>query len=235
MSIKEVAYNFRIRCIETFLERAFMVDDEYTQTLEEYDHALEPDDYLQDQADRAFSMLLGYSELVFKTVFLELNALVEFELRFLAASDSDIEAEFTDITLKQARKLLEKKYAIKLEQIPGAEAVNEVRRIANSYKHNDGLSHDDYEEFAPGMGWLGGYVRKRYKLDWDKTFTSVQKVREFLDSLPGQRKGSAGFLFKPETDALKRRRREFWDSVRVDIPMMVESREGDVEIASEKT
>ena len=203
-------FEYRLECIATFLDRVFMVEDQYTRDL---DRAYTGDFNNDAAIDHAWDMLLGYQDIALRAVVLELNGLVELELKLLARSvpyekrcpkrsDDEIDRKF-------ARQIIEKEYDIRLNDVPGSQAVEEVRKIANAYKHDDGFSdqwqpHREIrgsisEDMADLLGKLSGdevpreYVvpaydeQVRHKLTEPKALEWLPAVRQFLLALPGER------------------------------------------------
>lgn len=58
--------------------------------------------------------------------------------------------------------------------------VDEIRRISNAYKHDDGYS-GKYEPFFIGS------IQMKYELDSDIAKKYLSAVSEFLRALPGER------------------------------------------------
>jgi len=195
---------------EAEIEHKEPTDVEGTDPLFDYDEFLAEAEY-----DRALDMLLGYQEIVFRAVYWELNALVELELKNLARSLLDVEADSPVSSTsrcgrKGACRVIEREFGIQIDDLPRAKEIDEIRKIANAYKHDDGFADDVWEEAAPGAGPLFGYRAVRYQLDWDKTAEAVQAVREFMRALPGERQGFPEPRSKPEDAATLRERRETW-------------------------
>jgi hypothetical protein len=79
-----------------------------------------------------------------------------------------------------ARTIIEKKYGIKLQDWPRFKDVDEIRKIVNAYKHEDGYG-DEYDGSD-----LIVEVQKRYELDPDEIPKYVDSVGKFLSALPGE-------------------------------------------------
>jgi hypothetical protein len=212
MPIKELWYQYQMECIEAFLSRAFAVQDKYARALTPPETEEEIDEYPETLAEieHAFDILLGYQDIVFRAVYSELNALVEFEFKTLAWSILEAKGEKPRrLSRGRACIIIEAEYGIKLEDLPGFDGVDHVRKVMNACKHDDGFSNT-YEEAAPGGGWLLGYLGKRYELDEDKARESIKAVREFMRALPGERRTIRGYRLKPEDEATIQARRETW-------------------------
>ena len=216
MPIKGMWYWYKMECIEVFLSRAFDVHDKYALAL----RSPETEEYLDQypetfaEYEEAVDILLGYADIVFRAVYSELNALVEFELRNLARSILEARGEKPHrLNRGSVRTIIEKEYGIKFEDLPGFDGVDDVRKIINAYKHDDGYS-GTYEEAFSGGGWLFGYRETRYKLDWDKAYESIQAVRKFMRSLPGERQGIPGFRLKQEDEATLQARQKALEHLR---------------------
>jgi hypothetical protein len=151
---------------------------------------------------------------VFRAVYWELNALVEIE--FMNLAQSILEARGgtqTKLSRGNAQSIIEQEYKIRLRDLPRFEEVDEIRKIANAYKHRGGFT-GLYEEMVQGGSLLFGYKETRYELDWDKTYQSIQAVKEFMKSLPGDRQEFRKARLKPEDETTKQARRKAWDYLR---------------------
>jgi len=168
-----------------FLERAFKVNDEYIHVLDKEYTQEEWDDFGEAEHDRAFDALLAYQEIVTRAALWELNALVEYELKWAAKSirrkqqGTSLEVE-KKLTRESACKIIESEFGIELEHLPGFNEVDEIRKISNAYKHDDGYS-GKYEPFFIGS------IEKKYELDPDAAKRYLSAVSEFLRALPGSR------------------------------------------------
>lgn len=213
MPIRDLWFNYKMECIEVFLFRAFEVSDKYTIAVRPPETEDELEQYPQTLAeiDHAFDILLGYQDIVFRAVYSELNALVELEPKILAGSIIKDKGEKPPrLNRGNARTIIEREYGIRFEDLPRFGEVDEIRKIANAYKHDDGYS-GTYEEIVPDSGWLFGYRETRYKLTWDKAYRSIQAVGEFLGVLPGERQEFRRLRPKPEDEATLQARQRAWD------------------------
>lgn len=216
MPIKELWYKYKVECIDVFLSRAFNVHDKYTLALRapETEEELEQYPDTLGEIEHAVDILLGYQDIVFRTVYSELNALVELELKNLARSILEARSEKPRrLNRGSARTIIEAEYGIRFEDLPGFDGVDEVRKIINACKHDDGYS-GTYEEAFPGGGWLFGYRETRYELSWDKAYQSIQAVREFMRALPGERQEIPEFRLKPEDERTIQARQRAWEYLR---------------------
>ena len=216
MPIKEMWYRYKMECIEVFLSRAFDVQDKYTLALRPPETEEELDQYPETFAEieHAGDILLGYQDIVFRAVYSELNALVELELEDLAKSILEARGKkLHRLNRGSTRTIIETEYGIKFEDLPGFDGVDDVRKILNAYKHDDGFS-DTYEESFSGGGWLFGYREARYNLDWEKAFESIQAVRKFMRALPGERQELPEFRLKQEDEARIQAREKAWEYLR---------------------
>jgi hypothetical protein len=216
MPIKEMWYRYKMECIEVFLSRAFDVQDKYTLALRspETEEGLEQYPETLAEIEHAVDILLGYQDIVFRAVYSELNALIELELKNLARSILEARGEKPHrLNRGSARTIIETEYGIKFEDLPGFDGADNVRRVINAYKHDDGYT-DTYDEAFPGGGWLFGYRQIRYKLDWDKAYESIQAVREFMRALPGERQEISGFRLRQEDEATIQTRKKAWKYLR---------------------
>jgi hypothetical protein len=189
MPIKNLWLNTKLECLETFLERAFKVDDYYSRAVIPPESGGDVEHYAKTlgELEDAVGILLEYQDVVYRAVYLELNGLVERELKYLAASI--VKAKGDDpgrLNRGSAQAAIEREYGISLGDLARYEEIEEIRRIANAYKHDDGFS-GIYEETITYEGTVLVSEELRYQLSWDTAKQSIQTVREFLHALPGDR------------------------------------------------
>jgi hypothetical protein len=182
MPIKQSA--IRLRSIQIFLSRAFNVYDEYAHILDKEYSEEEWNEYGEAEHDHALDVLLDYQGIVTRAALGELNALVEYELKWIAESilhkrDLKSHKDSKRLSRGKARRIIEEEYNISLRDLPGFPEIDRIRKIANAYKHDDGFS-GEYEPF------FIGYVEKRYELDPDEAMKYIDAVGEFLHALPGE-------------------------------------------------
>lgn len=216
MPIKGMWYGYKMECIEVFLSRAFDVKDKYTLAIRSPETEEEFEQYPETLAEieRAVDILFGYQDIVFRAVYSELNTLIELELKNLARLILEARGEKSHrLNRGRARTIIETEYEIKFEDLPGFEGADDVRKIINAYKHDDGYN-DTYEEIFPGGGWLFGYREIRYKLNWDEVYESIQAVRKFMRALPGERQEISGFRLKQEDETTIQTRKKAWKYLR---------------------
>ena len=199
-------YRHKIECIEVFLSRAVDIQDRYTLALES--------PMTEEIFEHSSDILLGYQDIVFRAVYSELNALIELELKNLARLILEEKGNSPHrLNRGSARSIIETEYRIKLNDLPGFDEVDDLRKIINAYKHDDGYT-DTYEEVVPDGGQLFGYRQIQYKLEWDKTYESIQAVRTFMRALPGERQRIRGVRLKREDKATVQTRKNKWEYIR---------------------
>lgn len=216
MPIKELWFNYKLECIEVFLNRAFQVRDEYALAAGLCDG--EPDFPATSDAcvdpEHAVDILIGYDGIVLRAVYHELNALVELELKRLAQSILGANGEVPQrLGRGTIRRVIEQEYGINFRDLPRFEEIDRIRRVANAFKHDDGFG-EEYEEVSPGRGFLFGYVQKRYNLDWEKTQQRIEAVKEFMTALPGERESLRETRLKAEDEQVLRARSVVWERIR---------------------
>src|SRR5215510_5297553 len=109
--IRDLWFNYKLEGIEVFFKRAFNVDDGYVKAV---DHA-----ETEEEHDHAVDVLLAYQDIVFRAVYLELNALVELELTSLAKSILQKRGEKPRrLNRGEARPIIEAEYKISLQELP---------------------------------------------------------------------------------------------------------------------
>ncbi|MBI5965317.1 MAG: hypothetical protein HY863_17715 [Chloroflexi bacterium] len=197
----------KLNSVRVFVERALSVYDDYNRIVNgEYEFsydsetdivdlegndpdALEPEDVLFGEYERANDMLLNYQEIVVRAALNELNSTVEYELKLVASFTL---SKQTGKPLSKswqkdrdgAVKVIENSYALKLLNLPGYAEVEKVRNIINAYKHDDGYSRKDYEMIYDD-GENFAEIQKRYKLDVDDVLRCIDSAKDFVQALPG--------------------------------------------------
>lgn len=178
-------YPIRLSAISMFFERAFKVDDEYIRTLNRAYKEGEWDEFGEAEHDHAIDALLDYQEIVTRAVLGELNTLVEYELKWVAKSikrkyhGKSLGAE-KELSRGRACEIIENEFHIRLKDLPGFSEIDEIRRVANAYKHDAGYS-GEYKLFFTGS------MEQKYELNPGIAERYVGAVREFLQALPGER------------------------------------------------
>jgi hypothetical protein len=183
MPIRYFYIDVKLEGIRIFLHRAFNVDDEYVQTLDKEYSEKEWDEYGEAEHDQSTDALLAYQEIVTRAALGEMNAVIELGLKGVAKSiqiEHKSEASKVERQMDRGRacRLIETEYGIKLNDLPGFPEVDEIRRIVNAYKHDDGYS-SEYEPF------FVGYKEKKYELSPSQAEKYLDAVKEFLHALPG--------------------------------------------------
>jgi len=204
-----------------FINRALAVDDKYIRIATENaqvgdftEYEVENgnqdgdfDDYDPQFAEyeRAVDIVLSYQEIIARAALNEINLIVEYELKVIASfietkrSGKSWQEMWID-KREKACKVIETAYNIKLDNLAGANEVDEVRKVINAYKHDDGYSKE-YESL------FGDYFRKRkqYKFDFDKINQYIDSAKIFLRSIPGQRPtiGEADLRLIKQSDNLE--------------------------------
>lgn len=187
-------FNYKLETIRVFLTRAFQVNDEYTFAIEHgYTGNLQKD----TEVDHAMDIRIGYENIVAKATINELNVLVEQEIKTLARIVLEAQKESKPMeelgfsiqrpllgqrmSRQKACEIVERYYKLKLNSLPMFAEVDEVRKIANAYKHDDG--------FSPKIDWrspnIGVY--QRYDLEYEKLLKYIDSIKQFLLALPGRR------------------------------------------------
>jgi hypothetical protein len=190
--IYNLTFNYKLECIRAFLSRAFDVDDNYMRMIEGQDR----DDsyrYSFGDVEHAGDILIGYYDIVVRAALYELNALVELEITSLAGSIvRGREARAKRLNFHRARAIVESHYGIRMTDLPRFAEVDELRRIVNAYKHDDGFSSAKTHVFG------NIFKQERHSLQWERAISALDAVREFLLALPGHRQ------MNPETRIIDR-------------------------------
>ena len=180
MPIHNLWFNHKLESIRVFLSRAISVDDEYVRA---FNRGYTGDWSEDAETDHAGDILLSYQDIVIRATINELNSLVEHELKLLAKSI--LEQQRVQIPDRMSRgdasQVIERDSGVSLGDLPRFAEVDELRRVINAYKHDDGYS-GQYRQF------LGNFdVEEKYELDWDRVMEYVEATRDFLLALPGNR------------------------------------------------
>lgn len=193
---------YKLDNVKMFINRALSVDDKYIRIAanqplpgdyEEYetDQEISENDPDDDpgfaEYEKAVDIVLSYQEIVARAALNEINLIVEYELKriasFIKVKNSGKSWQEAWInSRKSACKLIENTTGIELKNLSGAGEVEKVRKIINSFKHDDGYS-EEYEPYA------GEHVemQKQYKLDFDEIIKYADAAKSFLKAIPGER------------------------------------------------
>lgn len=189
MPIKNLWLNTKLACLETFLDRAFKVDDYYSRAVTPPESGGDPDHFATTlgELENVIGVLSAYQDVVYRAVYFELNALVERELKYLAASIMRAKGDDPgQLNRGSARTIIERECGISLTDLPRHDEVEQIRKIANAYKHDDGFS-GTYKETITYKGTVLVSEEVRYQLSREYAKQSIRAVREFLHALPGER------------------------------------------------
>jgi len=114
-------YPIRLDAISTFLDRAFKINDECIRVLNKEYTGEEWDEFGEAEHDHATDVLIDHQEIVTRAVLGELNALVEYELKWIAKSvrrrhhGQSLAAE-RQLRRKDVCEIIEREFQIKLSK-----------------------------------------------------------------------------------------------------------------------
>jgi len=116
------------------------------------------------------------------------------KFRSIPVTDSDLFRSFLTsqnnkpkrIYIKKACNIIEREFGINIKDLPNFENIDEIRKIANSYKHDDGFINSS-DRLSKGKNISLDYQKQRYKLSYESVKKSIHKVKEFMKALPGER------------------------------------------------
>ena len=193
--------NHALNNIELFVNRALAVDDDYVriangdpeffaelqkefESIESEDVELE--DILFGEYERATDALLDYQDIVVRAALNEINSIIEYELKVhssfaLSKQSGKSLAECWVKDREKACKTVKEIYGIEIDGLPGYFEIEEVRKMINAYKHDDGYSKEDYEPF-----FMNYVKQKKYQLNPNKISDYVNAAKKFLSALPGE-------------------------------------------------
>lgn len=177
--------DIELGAIRSFLGRvASSVDAEYSEIACRA-HAEAFADH--EEESNAFFYPMMCEEIAIRATLGELNALVEWELQRLAVepltkgrSVKKAERPRTAWDLKRddLYRLIEDCYHIRLDGFPGFGEVEEIRRVANAYKHRKG-----FKDPRPGKDSDWTHIPEKFQLEREKAFRYIEAVRDFLQAL----------------------------------------------------
>ena len=134
-----------------------------------------------EDENNALFFSMAWEGIASRAVFLELNALVEWEIQLLS-SEAFFKEKFltyckkskilSDQKVSDAIKLIEKHYQIKVNKIEHFEAIENIRKKTNSFKHRKGFKHPfndncknipeknevNYEEALESINYVGLFL-----------------------------------------------------------------------------
>jgi hypothetical protein len=70
-------YPIRLNSIKMFLDRAFLVNDDYVKIIDKSYSEEEWEAFGEEEYERSWDLLLDYQDIVFRAVVWEINALIE--------------------------------------------------------------------------------------------------------------------------------------------------------------
>ena len=198
--VNYIYLNLRLKTIEEFFNRVTKeVDTEIKDIFarEEAEEFTETDDF-----DNALFYPLETEAIAIRTVFYEINALVENYLRGKASdayqnspkyknkkkSFSDISSigevpELTliyDLPFSEICKLIEDYYKTKLKDLPSSEFIQFIRQSINSFKHNDGFK--DFRK-STSIDEEHIIIGERFILKREDAHKAINGARTFLIEL----------------------------------------------------
>ncbi|TAD73948.1 MAG: hypothetical protein EA001_16175 [Oscillatoriales cyanobacterium] len=181
-------FSARLSAISMFIDRAFTVDDANLSTVNRTYTPEEWNCFGAAEHDRAAGVLIDYEGIVIRAALSELNALVEYELKWVAksiyqqryGSHRTSKSKLSRKKINEIHQIIEQEFQIQLKDLPGFAEITNMRRVINAYKHDDGYS-GQYEPF------LTVAIEKKYELDLQMVKQYIEAVRSFLTALPGER------------------------------------------------
>lgn len=176
-----IASSVWLESISVFLHRALSVRDGHVEALEREYSEEEWDDFGEVDTDRATNVMISYQEIVTRAAISELNAIVEYELKWRAKAILQKSEKKVPKRLSRgvARTIIESELGIDISSLSGFTEVDEIRKISNAYKHDAGYSG----EYEPRYH---GFIEIRYPLDPELVKGYLQGAREFILGLPGR-------------------------------------------------
>ena len=153
-----------------------------------------------DDYNNALFFPLGRQEIAIRAVLYEITAYVEHELQDAASnpwfasrkhkgpkslvdlphitpqSVSKMKSH-TDLNFGQIKLLIEDYYKFKIDALPGAKLILEIRNMVNAFKHTKGLvdfRRKDLSKF---------FIPEYYKPEKRKAYESIKQARKFIISL----------------------------------------------------
>jgi len=180
-----VAVTIELKTIESFFDRVLLtVDDEYKRLSQQSETgAFETSDDMDAEAN-AFFFPMTSEEIALRAVLLELNALVEWELRELLGFPKNTrkDGSLQDISRGQLGEYFLQEFKVSLAEMPGFDSVERIRNISNAAKHRKGFK-------IPGRDCALNSTLSRWSLERAEVRLCIAGVKQFLTATMNKQKG----------------------------------------------
>jgi len=172
-----ISIDIELNEVKSFLERAYRsVDSEYGNLIS---RAQAGEFKVPDEEANAFFSPQTSERLAMRAALNEINSLVEWELFNLGVVPFSKEPSkknklrlVWDLKRDDLRRLIERHYSIKLDELPGSKEVDDVRNTINAFKHRKGYKDPRKEN-----------VLGRYELDREFIANCLAGTRKYLRAL----------------------------------------------------
>jgi hypothetical protein len=177
-----ISLNNELRAIRSFLEAVTAAADKEYSKIAAMSEAGEF--YHYDDRANAYFVPEMWEKIAIRATLGELNALVEWELNYIASglSPSKHSKEQKgrlrfgfDLKMNETVERIENYYEIEIKDMAGYEDVKNIRDKVNSFKHRKGFKHP-YKDSCKVMG-------ERFELTREEAFQSIDSVRTFLKDI----------------------------------------------------
>jgi hypothetical protein len=170
-----------LRPLRSYLERVCeSVDKDYS----EIGDRISIGNLTGEDAANAFYEPMVVEEIALRSIYHELNALIESELQCLVViplskrnriQNREEKRLAWDLKRGELTKLIERYYEIRIDRLPEFERVEEIRQTVNAWKHRQG--HKDPRRTAVIT------IDEKHQIEREKAFASIDAVRSFLLAL----------------------------------------------------
>lgn len=191
-----IALDIELSAIKNFLDHVLQESkEEIGQVFQQYDEG--NFDRLDDYGNALFYPI-SRQEIAIRAVLYEITALVEHELQMSAhqvwllsekhkgpksllelSSWDEVRSlkMVSDQPLSGIRKLIEQHHKIRIDELPGAKALLDIREIVNAFKHRKGLKDFRKSNSSPAN------LIDVHKLEVETAYVAIKQARIFIGAL----------------------------------------------------
>jgi hypothetical protein len=177
-----IGVGIELNAIRAFLEAVVSAANAEYSRIQAMSRSGEFEHY-EDEANAYFTPMM-WEEIAFRATLGELNALVEWELRGLAAgqlhgehrtSRSKSPKMVLDLKMGEVIQFVEEHYRVRLNDIDSYNAVRAIRNKVNSFKHR--------KSFKVPPRDVCTVIGERYDASREEAYESIRHVEDFLKDL----------------------------------------------------
>ena len=201
MPVKELEFiNLRLEVVKNFLDKNLKVISAEKTIIYEQEESDKLHDYSDDFSNSLFPLIMQ-EEIVIRTVFYELSAIIEFIFKDFAKGsfhksqtnyskfigdkkECDIEEIkfITKLKFNELESIIEKNYNFEFNYLNGYsyEKIRQIRQIANNFKHCNGCKYPNkYNKYT--LSEIG--LSHESKPTREETYQAIDETKDFFKVL----------------------------------------------------